>query len=90
MKIELLHSPGCARCLAEHEALRGVAEQLVAGMLWREINVLESFDYAVELGVLSLPALAIDGELVFAKLPTPEQLAQELRRRLAQGAAHGT
>ena len=89
MRIELLHSPGCARCLAGREALRGVAEQLVAGLEWREIDVLEAFDYAVELGVLSLPALAIDGQLVFARLPTPERLAQELRRRLAQGAARG-
>lgn len=89
MRIELLHSPGCARCLTEREALRGVAEQLVAGMEWREINVLEAFDYAVELGVLSLPALAIDGQLVFARLPTPERLAQELRRRLAQGNSDG-
>jgi thioredoxin 1 len=32
-------------------------------------------------GVLTLPALAVDGELVFTALPTAEQLVAELRRR---------
>lgn len=89
MKIELIHSPGCARCLAEREGLRVVAERTVVDVEWQELNVLESFDYAAELGVLSLPALAIDGELVFAKLPTPQQLEEELRRRLLRGTGHG-
>jgi hypothetical protein len=62
--------------------LRAAAEDTAAGVLWREINVLESLDYAVELGILTLPALAIDGALAFASLPTPEQLRKELQRRV--------
>ena len=53
---------------------------------WRSLNVLEELDYAVELGVLSLPAIAIDGELVFAALPTPKQLGLAITR-LRAGAA---
>lgn len=36
----------------------------------------------VELGVMSPPSIAIDGELVFPKLPTPEKLRAELLKRL--------
>jgi len=43
--------------------------------------VLDELDRAVELGVLTLPAIAIDGELVFAKLPSPEAFVRELMRR---------
>ena len=46
------------------------------------MNVLDSLDRAVELGVLTLPALAIDGELVFAALPTAPQLRQALLQRI--------
>ncbi len=83
MKIELFYAPGCDKCVETKADLRAAAEDTAVGVQWREINVLESLDYAVELGVLTLPALAIDGALVFASLPTPEQLRKELQRRVA-------
>lgn len=52
-------------------------------MAWREVNLLDELDYAVRLGVLTPPSMAIDGELVFAKLPRPARLRNELSRRLA-------
>ena len=81
MKVELIYAPGCAECMTAKSALQSTAEAAVGGVEWREINVLEALDYAVELGVLTLPALAIDGTLVFAALPTPAQLREELLRR---------
>jgi len=50
---------------------------------WRELNALDELDYAVEVGVVSLPAIAIDGELVFSSLPTCRQLRRELTKRKA-------
>lgn len=86
--IEAFSAPGCAKCEQTRQALRSVAESLdKERFVWRDINVLEEMDYAVELGVLSPPALAIDGELVFRALPTPERLRAELVKRLNQAAA---
>lgn len=85
MKVELLYAPGCSKCMASKADLRAAAEAAIGAVEWREINVLEALDYAVELGVLTLPALAIDGALVFASLPTPAQLRQELLRRAGHG-----
>lgn len=46
--------------------------------------MLEQIDYAVELGVMTPPSLAIDGELVFPTLPTPEKLRVKLAELLAR------
>jgi predicted thioredoxin/glutaredoxin len=81
MKVELFYTPGCAACAARHEELRTTARQLVADLEWRDLNVLDNIDRAVELGVLTVPALAIDGELVFTSLPTIAQLRRELNSR---------
>ena len=77
--IELLHIPGCVRCADSREALRHAA-QTVAGdeLIWRDLDVIEHMDYAVALGVLTLPAVAINGHLAFSSLPTPEQLRRAL------------
>lgn len=83
MKVELFHAPGCSRCAAARDDLKAAAETAVIGLEWREINVLDEMDYAVENGVLSLPAIVIDGELVFSSLPTSQQLRAALIRRNA-------
>jgi len=83
MKIELLYSPGCKQCDAARSGLKAAAEQACTDhpLEWTELNVLEHLDYAVDLGVLTLPAIAIDGELVFASLPSPREFITELSHR---------
>ena len=81
MKVELFHAPGCSRCAAGREDLKAAAETTVTGIVWREVNVLDEMDYAIDHGVLALPAIVIDGELVFSSLPTPQQLRTALTRR---------
>lgn len=85
MRVELIYAPGCSECVASKATLQAAAQAVDRSVEWREINVLESLDYAVELGVLTLPAVAIDGALVFASLPTPAQLRQEMLRRVGRG-----
>lgn len=89
MKIELFSSPGCSQCAGAATALREVAQQTVQALEWREVNVLDELDYAVRLGVLTLPAVAIDGDLVFTSLPGPAQLRDALLRRAAGGERGG-
>ena len=49
---------------------------------YREINVVEEIDYAVQLGVLSTPAIALNGKLVFAAPPSKAKLRQAIQQRL--------
>lgn len=89
IKVEVFSSPGCSKCGQAKEVLRRLAEQIGGGRIeWREVNVLQELDYAVNLGVLSTPAIVIDGQLTFTGLPSVRKLRSELDRRLAvQGGA---
>lgn len=45
--------------------------------MWHDVNILEEMDYAVEVGVMASPAIAIDGQLVFSSLPSADKLRME-------------
>ena len=84
IKVEVFSSPGCGKCAQAKAVLKALTEELGADKVsWRDINILEEMDYAVALGVMSSPAIVIDGKLVFSSLPSTEKLRLELTRRLA-------
>ncbi len=87
MIVEVFSSPGCSKCGHAKEILRKLALDLnkqLGGdkILWHEVNILDELDHAVELGVMSTPSIAIDGELVFTSLPSVNRLRVELETRL--------
>ncbi|MBI2293716.1 MAG: thioredoxin family protein [Betaproteobacteria bacterium] len=83
IKVEAFSSPGCAKCARARDTLKAVVEELgEKRATWRDVNILEEMDYAVELGILSPPAIAIDGELIFPALPSPSRLRAELIKRV--------
>lgn len=85
IKVEAFSSPGCGKCAQARDTLKAVVDELgEKRAAWRDVNILEEMDYAVELGILSPPAIAIDGELVFPALPSPNRLRAELIKRLEQ------
>ncbi len=88
IQVEVFSSPGCNRCGQVFDILQTIARDLGAERIdWREVNVLDELDYAVELGVLSMPAIAIDGELVFRSHPSPGKLRDALEARLKMQTA---
>lgn len=88
MKIEVLHAGGCAMCQRDLPTLRAVAQALDPGVEWLELDIMRAIDYAVELGVMKPPAVAIDGELVFSALPTQDALAAAIQVRLEGRGGH--
>ncbi len=86
IKVEVFSSPGCGKCGHAKEVLRKLANELGGEQInWREVNILEELDYAVALGVLSTPSIAINDELVFSSLPSAKKLRTELLTRLDKG-----
>lgn len=81
MKVEVFYNPGCSECVATHAELRTVAQEVVRELEWREVNALDELDHAVELGVMTLPSIVVDGELVFTSMPTVTQLRNALIER---------
>jgi len=83
MQIEIFTSPGCGKCGHAKNQLRELVATLGDGRVhWREVNILDDIDHAVDLGVLAAPSIAIDGELVFTSLPSVRRLHSELMQRL--------
>ncbi len=83
IRIEIFTSPGCSNCRRAKDELRKLSQEIGADAIHcREVNILDEMDYAVNLGVLSTPAIAIDGELVFSGLPSRKKLRAELESRL--------
>jgi thioredoxin 1 len=82
VQIEVITAPGCQKCARAQAELCAAAASVLGedNLIWREVNVLEELDYAVALGVLTLPAIAVNGELRFSALPTPEQFRAVLAR----------
>jgi len=83
VNVDVFSSPGCGKCGHAKEVLRKLVEELGEEKVsWRDVNILEDIDYAVELGVLSTPSIAINGELVFKSLPSAKRLRDVLINQL--------
>jgi thioredoxin len=78
-KVEVFTAPGCGKCGKAKHVLEDIVNEMGADEFeWREVNILQEMDYAIELGVLSTPSIAIQGKLVFTALPSAKQLQQAL------------
>lgn len=81
--VEVLTASGCGRCeKAKVLTKEVIAEFPAANVQYRAINVVEEIDYAVTLGVMSTPAIALNGELIFSSTPSSNKLRQAIRERL--------
>jgi hypothetical protein len=84
MKVEMFYTLGCSACVATHDELRTAAQEVARDLEWRELNVVDNINRAVELGVLTVPSIAIDGEIVFTSMPSVRQFRRELTKRAAR------
>ncbi len=83
ISVEIFSSPGCGKCGHAKDVLRSLVEEIGGDKInWKEVNILDDLDRAVELGVMSTPSIAIDGELIFSSLPSAKKLRAELENRL--------
>lgn len=78
VSVEFFFAAGCSKCAEARAALREAA-QSTPGVKWKEIDIGKNPNRAVDAGVVSTPAVAIDGELVFKTMPT----AADLRNAIA-------
>lgn len=85
INVEVFSSPGCGKCAQAVQVLRTVAEELgPEKVLWRQVNILEELDHAVDVGVLTSPSIAVNGKLVFASLPSVKDLREYLNKKLGE------
>lgn len=83
IRVEVFSTPGCSKCERLRDSLKAVVDAFgEERVTWREVSLPDELDYAVELGILTPPSVAIDGKLLFPQLPSAVTLREELARRL--------
>lgn len=83
--VEVFSSPGCSKCGRAKEILKKTVEETAPGRIeWREVNILDEMEYSIKMGVLTTPAIAIDGKLVFAGLPSAKKLKNYIADKLQE------
>ena len=76
MKLEVL-GPGCAKCKKLYEATQDAVEK--AGLA-AQVSKVEDLAQIMKYGVLSTPALVIDGKVAFSgKVPSPDEIEKLLK-----------
>ena len=80
IEIEILTAPGCSKC----EKAKALAQRLVEGaaqefpgLSYRIFDLVESPEIGAKYGVLSTPAIAINGKLAFRGVPEEKALRKE-------------
>jgi thioredoxin 1 len=81
VRVEFFFAGGCSKCAKAREALREAAHS--PRVQWKEIDIAKDPNRAVDVGVVSTPAVAIDGELIFKTMPTAAELRSAIRAREA-------
>ena len=84
MSVELFFVAGCAKCAEARDALRE-AVQSSGRVEWKETDIAKNANRAVDLGVVSTPAIAIEGTLVFSSMPTPLDLRKAIEAIAGKG-----
>jgi thioredoxin 1 len=80
--IEEFMSPGCVGCPAVKEMLKGLSEELSGEITIEEVDITVDTSRAAQYGVMSVPAIAINGELKFMGVPKKEELKKALQEEL--------
>jgi len=82
--VELFTSPGCANCPAVKKMLQELSKELKGDITIEEVDITVDPMRATQYGVLSVPAVAVNGMLKFVGLPKKEELKQALTEELKQ------
>jgi len=80
--VEEFMSPGCVGCPVVKEMLKNLSEELSGEVTVEEVDITVDTPRASQYGVMSVPAIAINGELKFTGVPKREELKQALMQGL--------
>ena len=80
--VEEFMSPGCVGCPAVKQMLKELSEELKGEITVEEVDITVDTTRASQYGIMSVPAIAINGELKFMGVPKREELKKTLEEEL--------
>jgi len=76
--VEEFMSPGCVGCPAAKQMLKELSEELKGEITIEEVDITVDTTRAAQYGIMSVPAIAINGELKFMGVPKKKELKKAL------------
>ncbi len=76
--VEDFMSPGCTGCPAVKKMLNELTQELSGEITIEEVDITVDTTRAIQYGVMSVPAVAINGILKFNGVPKKEKLKEAL------------
>ncbi len=85
IEIEILTSPDCAPCEVLKRLVAEVLQEsgLQRSVTLKEVDVLENPDLVLQYGILSTPALVINGTLCFTGVPRRAELTRKITEAIS-------
>jgi len=80
--VEEFMSPGCVGCPAVKQMLEVLATELGDKLIVEEVDITVDTTRAAQYGIMSVPALAINGILRFMGVPRKEELEKAIMEEL--------
>ncbi len=80
--VEMFTSPGCANCPAVKKMLKELSDELKGDITVEEVDITVDPARASQYGVMSVPAVAINGILKFIGVPSREDLKKAIVEEL--------
>ena len=80
--VEEFMSPGCVGCPAVREMLEEFSKELGDKLTVEEVDITVDTTRASQYGVMSVPAIAINGILKFVNVPKKEELKNVILEEL--------
>ncbi len=80
--VEDFMSPGCVGCPAVREMLKDLSGDLDGEITVEEVDITVDTTRAAQYGIMSVPAIAINGVLKFMGVPEKQELKKALMEEL--------
>ncbi|PCJ44804.1 MAG: hypothetical protein COA81_00610 [Alphaproteobacteria bacterium] len=78
LKIELFTGTSCPACITMKDKLKAIINEFdQTRLFYRELDIVEEIDYAVKIGILKTPAIALN-----SKLFSPSFLSMKALRKV--------
>lgn len=76
--VEEFMSPGCVGCPAVKEMLKELSTEIEGDLIIEEVDITVDTARAAQYGIMSVPAVAINGILKFMGVPGREELKKAI------------
>ncbi|HDT14075.1 MAG TPA: thioredoxin [Candidatus Aminicenantes bacterium] len=82
--VEEFTSPGCVGCPAVKAMLEELSREFDGRVIVEEINIAEDASRAASYGIMTVPAVAVNGNLLFTGVPSRQDLRNAILEEMKE------